>query len=331
MPPRESRHEDLRGQLTYVRLMLQGTLSVAKLLITSAGEVLKLRQTGELEEHYVRPPRRYELPPYAPGMAVCRSREKYLRPTRLCNSHAPEVVALAHELGAFRLPDREFAGAAFDFAKNKMTLEIAPIVGVEETLRRGTGTCFQLITVFIALCRAAGIKARYKIFSTNMIDAWRGATIDADPLLQKWYNSLGYFLLEGEGEALVDGQWLVAHVGPTAERQAAAGIPISRLGEDAIGSWFSARPGTIMRLESLPLGLAAGSRLLHRISPGSMERVSVSVVNENARGQEILAAAGGVEAYDRAARSAMSATPAAQDHPAPSHIHQTQLAQPESR
>ncbi|MBN1249311.1 MAG: hypothetical protein JXC32_16750 [Anaerolineae bacterium] len=325
------RQEDLRGQLTYLRLMLQGMLSVGKLLVTSAGQVLKLRQTGVLEEHYVRPPRRYELPDYVEGMAVCRSREKYLRPTRYCNAHAPEVVALAHELGAFQISDRAFAEAAFDFAKNKMTLEIAPIVGVEETLRRGTGTCFELITVFIALCRAAGIKARYKIFSTQMIDAWRGATIDADPLLQKWYDSLGYFLLEGEGEAYVDGEWLVAHVGPTAERQAAAGIPISKLGEDAIGSWFSVRPGTIMKLEALPVGLATGSRLLHRISPGSMERVNVSVLHENARGREILEAAGGIEAYDRAARTAARSVDQRGTRESQPHIHQTQVAQPESR
>ncbi|MCJ7548659.1 MAG: hypothetical protein MUQ30_03135, partial [Anaerolineae bacterium] len=84
----------------------------------------------------------------------------------------------------------------------------------------------------------------------------------------------------------------------------AAGIPISRLGEDAIGSWFSARPGTIMRLESLPPGLAAGSRLLHRISPGSMERVNTSVLREIAKGREVITAAGSLEAYDRAARSA---------------------------
>ena len=303
MRPATSVNEDLRGQLTYLNLILTGVVSVGTLLVTSAGEVMKLRQTSESEEHYRRPPRRYELPSSDGVGRGPWSREKYLRPTRLCNSRAPEVVALAQRLGAGHLSDREFAEAAFDFAKNRMTLEIAPIDGVVETLQRGTGTCFGLITVFIALCRAAGIKARYKIFSTTMIDAWRGPTIDADPLLQKWHDSLGYFLLEGEGEAFVDGEWLVAHVGPTAERQAAAGIPISRLGEDAIGSWFEARPGTIMRLESLPPGLAAGSRLLHKISPGSMERVNNSVLREIAKGREAIAAAGGIEAYDRAARS----------------------------
>jgi len=304
MAPATSINEDLRGQLTYLNLMMKGVVSVGTLLVTSVGEVLKLRQTSGSEEHYTRPPRRYELPGTDSVGRGPQSREKYLHPTRLCDSRAPEVVALAQELGAGHLSDREFAEAAFDFAKNRMTLEIAPIDGVVETLQRGTGTCFGLITVFIALCRAGGIRARYKIFSTTMIDAWRGPTIDADPLLQKWHDSLGYFLLEGEGEAFVDGEWLVAHVGPTAERQAAAGIPISRLGEDAIGSWFQPRPGTIMRLESLPPGLAAGSRLLHKISPGSMERVNTSVLREIAKGREVIAAAGSLEAYDHSARRA---------------------------
>jgi Transglutaminase-like superfamily len=304
MTPATLINEDLRGQLTYVSLILKGIVSVGTLLVTSTRDVMKLRQTSDSEEHYTRPPRRYDLPNSAGLDRGPKRQEKYLRPTHLCDSRAPVVSALAQELGAGKLSDREFAEAAFDFAKNRMTLEIAPIDGVVETLKRGTGTCFGLITVFIALCRAAGIKARYKIFSTTMIDAWRGATIDADPLLQKWHDSMGYFLMEGEGEVFVDGKWLVAHVGPTDERQAAAGIPISRLGEDAIGSWFQARPGTIMRLESLPRGLATGSRVLYRISPGSMERVNASVNREYAKGRAVIETAGGLAAYDRAARSA---------------------------
>jgi hypothetical protein len=236
-------------------------------------------------------------------MQACLADEKYLRPTRYCNSRAPEVIALANALGAYQVPDHEFAEAAFQFAKEKMPLEICPVDSVEETLRRGTGTCFQLISVFIALCRAAGIKARYKIFSSTMIQAWREAMVDVDPLVRRWYDSLGYFLLEGEGEAYVDGRWMTAHVGPTAERQAAAGIPITRFGEDSLGIWFFARPGTIMRVESVPLGMGWGSRLLHWISPGSMERVNVSVQQQIQRGRDIFAEMGGAQAYDDHARS----------------------------
>ena len=299
----EETRQEVRGQLIYARLMLLGTLSLSKLLVTSAGDLQKLRQAQPAEERYLRPPRRYELPPYREGMKVCHSDEKYLRPTRYCNPRAPEVIALANSLGAFEKSEYEFAQAAFEFAKEKMDLEILPIDGVGETLRRGTGTCFQLISVFIALCRAAGIKARYKMYAINMIQAWRETMVDVDPLVKKWYDSMGYFMIEGEGEAYIDGRWVVAHVGPVAERQAAAGIPITRFGEDALGVWFFALPGTIMWLESIPPGLGWGSRQLHRISPGSMERVNVSVQKQVDRGRKILEEMGGAEAYDAQVRS----------------------------
>jgi hypothetical protein len=226
------------------------------------------------------------------------------------------VIALANALGANEKTPHDFAEAAFVFTKEQLTLEIGPIDSVEATLERGTGTCFDLISVFIALCRAGGIPARYKIFATEMIQAWREAVIDVDPLVQKWYDSLGYFLLEGEGEGYIDGQWVVAHVGPTAERQAAAGIPITRLGEDALDNWFAARPGTIMRLEALPVGLSAGSRVLHTISPGSMERINVSVQRQIAHGSQIIQDAGGVRAYDEGVRKRRASPVSIQSMPA---------------
>ncbi len=119
-----------------------------------------------------------------------------------------------------------------------------------------------LISAFIALCRCAGIKARYKVFAMNMIKAWYEATVEADPLVKKWYDSMGYFMIEGEGEAFIDGKWIVAHVGAEAERQAAAGIPITKFGEDSIGNWFSAIPGTIMISESIPYGFGTSTKLL---------------------------------------------------------------------
>ncbi len=111
-----------------------------------------------------------------------------------------------------------------------------------------------------------------------------------------WYDTLGYFLLEGGGN--LDQRAVGGRVGPTAERQAAAGISISRLGEDAIGSWFHVRPETVMRLEALPLNLAEDGWLLHKISPGSMERVNVSVLQEIECGRQVIAEAGRVDAYD---------------------------------
>lgn len=300
---REIKERGYLPQKTYIKLMLGGSLSLTKVLLTSPRALKKLRNIHADEERYIRPKRQYEIPAYKPGMGGCVLNEKYLRPTLYCNPYAPEVTALAHMLGANKKSDYEYANAAFEFVKENLALEILPMDGVEDSIRRGSGTCLHLISVFIALCRAAGIKARYKVFAMNMIQAWYDATAGADPLVKKWYDSMGYFMIEGEGEAYIDGKWVVAHVGPTAGRQAAAGIPITRFGEDSIGLWFFAIPGTIMYMESLPYGLGGATKLLQLIAPGSMERVNISIQKQEKHGLQIIEQAGGVEAYDAHARA----------------------------
>ncbi|MEF8879744.1 MAG: transglutaminase domain-containing protein [Candidatus Thermoplasmatota archaeon] len=297
---REMKEKDYIPPKTAFKLWLGGAFSLAKLLLTTnPSDLKKLRKIDPDDERYKRPPRPYDIPKYSQDMKVCKSDEKYLRPTLYCNPQAPEVVALAHKLGAYKVSDREFAENAFNFVKEKMTLEILPFNPVEKSFRRGTGTCYHLITCFIALCRAAGIKARYKIFAMNMIQNWYDAIVEVDPLIKKWYDSMGYFMLEGEGEAFIDGEWTVAHVGPRAERQAAAGIPITRFGEDSIGSWFFEIPGTTMRMESIPFLLGSSSKFLKKLAPGSMERVNISILKQIEKGKKIIEEAGGVEAYNR--------------------------------
>ena len=299
---REIKEREYIPQRTYFKLMLGGALSLSKTLLTNIRALKKVRNMGAGELRYQRPQRPYELLSYKEDMQYCTSEEKYLRPTLHCDLGHPDIVAMAHELGAYRLSDREYTEAAFEFVKRNVVLEILPMDGVEATLRRDTGTCFHQISLFIALCRTAGIKARYKMFAMNMIKAWYDATISVDPLIKKWYDSMGYFMIEGEGEAYIDGAWTVAHVGPTPERQAAAGIPITRFGEDSLGKWFFALPGTVMRMESIPYGLGGVTGLLKKIAPGSMERVNASIQQQIQRGREILDEAGGEQAYDAQVR-----------------------------
>ena len=286
-------------------VMLKGFIALGWVLITNIG---KFKKMGELNSNvkYVRPPRRYEIPEYKPGMRVCESNEKYLRPTPYCNYRVPEIIALAHKLGAFQKSDYEYAKSAFEFVKRNIILEFLPTDDVVDTLRRGTGTCIHKISLFIALCRAAGIKARYKIYAPIATEAWYDHLIGADPLAQQWYNAMGYFLLHGEGEAYVDGKWVVADVGPTPERQAAQGIPISRFGEDSFGMWFYAVPGTIARIESMDkLGTGLLRPLLKaamgKLAKGSLARINLSVLKQVEEGRKILKETG-EEEYDKKAR-----------------------------
>ncbi|MBS3748818.1 MAG: transglutaminase family protein [Candidatus Thermoplasmatota archaeon] len=278
------------------RLLFYGFLALGKVFITNMKDIKKLSSLSNTKRRYHRPPRRFEIPQYNKNMKYCTKDERYLRPTMYCNSHAPEIVALAHQLGAYQKSDQEFAEAAFEFAKRKLILEMLPLDGVENTLRRGTGTCLHELSVFVALCRAAGIKARYKLYSMNMIEAWSDTLAD-DPMVKKWSDAMGYFMIHGEAEAYVDGKWMVCDVGPTPERQAGSNIPITRFGEDSIGIWFSVIPGTIMEVESISFGLNAMMKLVFKVAPATVDNVNANILDQIKLGRKILAEKGEKE-YD---------------------------------
>jgi len=305
---REMKKKGYVPSRTYVQLMVKGLSSLARVLLSNLDALPRLRESDGGDAGYVRPQRRYELPPYDESMPYCDRDERYLRPTLYCNSHAPEVVALANELGAFEVSDREFARRAFDFTKRKLTMEMVPMNDVPETLRRGTGTCLHEISVFVALCRAAGIKARYKLYAPELIEAWSDTFIVGE-MMQEWYDAMGYFMLHGEGEAYVDGSWEVVDVGPTPERQAATGIPITRFGEDSIGVWFYPHPESVMHLESFPYGLGLLLKLAHVVAPGTIAKVNANVQQQIASGETILEEAGGEMAYNEMVREQQPTEP----------------------
>ena len=137
------------------------------------------------------------------------------------------------------------------FVKTKFVAEFVPLNSVSATLKRGTGTCYHLTSVWIALCRAAGIKARYKTFMMMLPDEMMSLEVsEGEAMTADMFNT---GVPEGEGEVCIDGKWVVGHVAMRPEITLAAGLPIPKFGEDAIGLTFKLIPGTIKRFESLPL------------------------------------------------------------------------------
>lgn len=284
-----------------IQMNIGGVFFLLKMLLTNLGTFKMLKSQGK--NMYTRPTPTYILPPLTGDMKKNTSDEKYLRPTLFCNCRAPEVIALAHQLGAFKKPETEYAEAAFEFAKRNIILEMIPLDDVDSVLRRGTGTCLHKISVFIALCRAAGIPARYKFFALTMLDNWMGAALDRAPIIKQWYDAMGHFLLHGEGEAYINGGWITADVGAEPERQAAAGIPITTLGEDSAGLWLFPIPGTIFQRESIPLGLGFPSWILMKqLVPSSVAGINIGILEQIEKGKRIIQGAGGEAAYDAEAR-----------------------------
>jgi len=280
-------------------------LTVAKLVLKNPGAFKKLVVMGPDEPRYVRPPRTYEVPEYRQGMRRCISNEKYLRPTRWCNPREPLVVAMAHELGAYELSDWEFADAAYWWVKTNIESELLPLDSVSATLRRGAGMCMHATCLWIALCRAAGIKARYKEFKTMMNDAVMRLDVvdlmDLGETAQAMIPSvLNTNLPVLEGEAYIDGRWVVADAGEKTELYAQYGAPILKLGEDAMELVLKPSPEPIKHFESLPLIFGITLRVACRFAPVAIERVNV--VHSAPLGRTIIEEAGGIEAYDQSAR-----------------------------
>jgi hypothetical protein len=279
-------------------------LTVARLLLRNPGALKKLMVIGPDEPRYVRPTRAYEPPEYREGMKGCTSNEQYLRPTRWCNPREPLVVAMAHELGAYELSDWEFAEAAYWWVKTNVASEILPLDSVSATLRRGTGTCYHLTALWVALCRAAGIKTRYKEFKTMVNDV--AMRLDAAELMGLGGTEqalipdvLNTDISVIEGEAYVDGKWVVADPGEKPELYAQYGAPILKFGEDAVGAVFST-PGTVRYFESLPFLLGITMRLPSLFVPVAIERANI--IHSAPLGKKIIEEVGGLDAYDKRAR-----------------------------
>lgn len=296
---REMKERGYIPQTTFIKMITAGAFSLGKIILTNISDLKNLRDFNIDTNFYVRPNRKFVLPKYEKSMKFCNSDEKYLRPTLYCNSHDPKIIAIANKLGAFKKSDYEFAESAFEFSKRNLTLEILVLDEVDDTLNRGTGTCLHINSVFAALCRAAGIKARYNLFAA--IESQSMYDDVYDPMMRRWYDALGYFSIEGDIEVYVDGKWVKSHAGPTPERQAAMGCPITRFGESSIGMWFDAIPGTMMKSESLPYGVGFLSKILMKIAPSTVNSINLNIHKQIEKGKGILGEVG-EDVYDRQTR-----------------------------
>jgi hypothetical protein len=277
-------------------------LLMVKMLLRDPSMFKRLRKMGLDEERYAAPPQSYELPEYHRGMKHTNSKETYLRPTRWCNPREPLIVALAHDLGAFELPDREFAEAAYWWMKTKMWYAMTSFDGPSATIRRGSGMCFHFTNTYIALCRCAGIKARYKTFQTKFRELERECFADVDPGFASVFDMAGGTLSEAECEVYVDGAWTTAYLAQTVALTSATGWPVTEFGEPAEGTYFDAIPGSIKRFESIPLRLGLSLKVSNILAPATMERLNARMAKIQKLGLQELEEAGGLKEFNDAAK-----------------------------
>jgi len=244
----------------------------------------------------------YTIPEYKKGMLGCQSQERYLRPTHLCNSHDKTIIALANTLGAFQVDDWDFAANVFSFVKENIKVSFVGLDSEIDTLHRGSGTCLHQLSLFAAMCRAGGLKARYKLYSLCLVEPLYQNMVGASPIMKGWYDALGSFMLHGTAEVFIDGNWVTADPTWTPAYEAAMGLPLAKLGDDPVGIWNYPLEGTMMFLEGLPLGVGVVWNFLVNFL-GFGERVKIDMSLEKARkpGAQLLNTLGRDE-YDKQTR-----------------------------
>jgi hypothetical protein len=126
--------------------------------LLSSGETARALVTFEIKRRTILAPTEtsgYHIPKRAP-----RDVQSYLGPSPYIESRHPKIRALAKEITAEKETDWDKAEAIYDYVRENVEYKNGDLKGALAALRDGDGDCEELSSLFIALCRAAGIPAR---------------------------------------------------------------------------------------------------------------------------------------------------------------------------
>ncbi len=125
-----------------------------------AGEEAKAIVTVEVRRSTILPPEKtnvYSIPDPAKLSWQIRF---YLTPSPKIESGDAKIRQLAKQIGVDQEKAWDHVEAIYDWVRKKVKYQNGPLKGALAALRDGTGDCEELSSLFIAICRAAGIPAR---------------------------------------------------------------------------------------------------------------------------------------------------------------------------
>jgi transglutaminase-like putative cysteine protease len=241
------------------------------------------------------------------------NKKKYLRPTLLCESEDPSIIALSHRLGAYEKSEIEYANDCFEWVKRNIKFRVVAYSrGANAVLLDGHGgMCGDKEGLFIALCRAGGIKARYILYPLGVTELYplgvAGMEYEKHNLSGgkskafKRYAKLMLHEFMGHtvAEIWINGRWMTADPTFSPEYEATLNIPISKLGED-VSSW-SYKTSKSIRYEEKPWVDFFGGKINNLTITKLLDRMNCYIIRSEKKGKKILEKMG-EEEYDRKTR-----------------------------
>lgn len=180
------------------------------------------------------------------------SNEKYLRPTRLCESDAPEIRAMAKKLREGKENDLDFVKAAYFFVKNEKKLVFRTMGGAIQAFRTKGGVCLEQLALLAAIARAGGVPARYRLYALAPTQELYDVMLRDNPILRQTYEMLGFLdSLHGQTELLVNRKWMAIDPTFSDELEAGMRLPVTEFGEEP--TWRVRILTSDIRFEGFPI------------------------------------------------------------------------------
>ena len=142
--------------------MIDGGVKIMNVRIPmlASGKEAKALVTVEIRRSTMLPPEdtdRYVLPD---EKKLPREIRLYLAPSPKIESRSPKIRKLAKEIGVDQKQAWKKVETIYDWVRENVKYQNGPLKGALAALKDGTGDCEELTSLFIAICRAAGIPAR---------------------------------------------------------------------------------------------------------------------------------------------------------------------------
>ena len=148
------------AKVDYVTVDETVKIMVVRIRYLAAGKTARALVTFQVRRSSLLPPDetdQYVLPDLK---KLDRGLRVYLGPSPLIESRDRRIRSLAKEIAGDEEKAWDKVEAIYDWVRQKVEYKNGPIKGALKALEDGTGDCEELTSLFIAICRAAGIPAR---------------------------------------------------------------------------------------------------------------------------------------------------------------------------
>jgi hypothetical protein len=154
--------EDISPEISINYQMVDGAVRVMTIKVPQLenGKEAKALVTFEIRRNMVLAPEKTDGYRFVDANKLDPQLRNYLVPSPKIESRDAKIRALAKEIGADKPKAWDHVEAIYDWVREHVKYKMGSLKGAVAALKDGDGECEDLSSLFIAICRAAGIPAR---------------------------------------------------------------------------------------------------------------------------------------------------------------------------